>query len=107
MRQWRRNIHSTCGVGNAGNVTIRAASLFIADNGRILSETFASGNGGNVTVSVDGKLYLDGSNAENFTGVFFLGGEGKQRCCREHKRQRERFVDHRQRRDNGRDVRIG
>jgi filamentous hemagglutinin family protein len=47
-------------VGDAGQVTVGAGSISIADNAQIASSTSGAGNGGNVTVDVTGALQIHG-----------------------------------------------
>jgi large exoprotein involved in heme utilization and adhesion len=57
-------------VGDAGQVTVGASSVSIADNAQIASSTSGSGNGGNVTVDVRGALQIQGNpNAFGPTGI--------------------------------------
>jgi large exoprotein involved in heme utilization and adhesion len=57
--------------GNAGNVTVNAATLMVTNNGQIASATFGSGNGGTVSVNVIGQTTIDATSANpNFlTGI--------------------------------------
>jgi large exoprotein involved in heme utilization and adhesion len=56
--------------GDAGQVTVGAGSISIADNAQIASSTSGSGNGGNVTVDVTGALQIHGDpNAFGPTGI--------------------------------------
>ena len=59
------------GAGNAGNVTVNAGTLSIFNNGSISSQTFGAGKGGDVTVNVSGMLSVSGVGGfpEFFTGI--------------------------------------
>jgi filamentous hemagglutinin family protein len=45
-------------VGNGGNITIEARSLFMKNNASLLAETLAQGNAGNILVKVTGSVTL-------------------------------------------------
>jgi filamentous hemagglutinin family protein len=63
------NTYSITG-GNAGEVTVNAGSIMIADSGQIATSTSGAGNGGNVLVHATGTLEIDGSpNAQAPTGI--------------------------------------
>jgi filamentous hemagglutinin family protein len=60
----------TRGTGNAGNVTVGAGTLSIANGGLILAATLALGNGGSISVAVTGGLTIDGAMAPGaVTGI--------------------------------------
>jgi filamentous hemagglutinin family protein len=51
--------------GTPGNITIKAGSLSIANNGEISAATFGAANGGSVSVNVAGKLTVDGTGGSS------------------------------------------
>jgi filamentous hemagglutinin family protein len=57
--------------GNAGKVTVKAGTLSIFNNGEISAQTFGSGNGGEASITVAGKLTIDGisGNPGFVTGI--------------------------------------
>jgi large exoprotein involved in heme utilization and adhesion len=56
--------------GDAGQITVTANSLTLADGGSIRSETWGAGNGGNIVVDVAGALEITGDpNSFSFTGT--------------------------------------
>src|SRR5207244_1217127 len=59
------------GTGNAGNVTVQAGNLTIANGGEISSSTTSLGNGGTVGVMAD-SLLIGGANS----GIFAIAGSG-------------------------------
>jgi filamentous hemagglutinin family protein len=66
--------------GNAGDITVTARRLLLAESGRIVSNTFGAGNGGNVSVKVAGEgpgaltIRTDGEIA---AATFGAGNGGK------------------------------
>jgi filamentous hemagglutinin family protein len=68
---------STDGPGSAGDVSLNTDSLAIADGAQISSSTSGSGNGGNIVVDVTGTLEIDGGGKpEDATGIVADGGAG-------------------------------
>jgi filamentous hemagglutinin family protein len=55
-------------VGNGGNISIEARSLFIANNGHLLAETLDQGNAGNISVKVTDSVTLI-DDSELFSAV--------------------------------------
>ena len=51
------------GTGNAGNITINAGSMSLANSGAISTTTFGAGLGGNINIGVAGSLLIDGSGS--------------------------------------------
>jgi large exoprotein involved in heme utilization and adhesion len=62
--------------GHAGDVTVKAGTLDVVGGGEILSDTFARGNGGNVSVSVTGRLTINGAGTSFSTGIFAAADPG-------------------------------
>ena len=56
--------------GNAGTVTITAATISLTNLGQIASSTFGAGNGGNVTVTASGNITIDGAVNGLNSGIF-------------------------------------
>src|SRR5262249_37518382 len=64
-------VSSTSGSGKGGSVTVTAGTLTIVSNGEIFSSTFGPGNAGSVAARVAGGLVIDGTGDDpNFvTGI--------------------------------------
>jgi filamentous hemagglutinin family protein len=62
-------LSSTFASGDAGNVSVSAGTLTIASSGAIGASTFASGKAGGVTVAVSGELTIDGSGGNPAAGA--------------------------------------
>ncbi|ELS00282.1 hypothetical protein GLO73106DRAFT_00041390, partial [Gloeocapsa sp. PCC 73106] len=57
------------GVGNAGDVEVKASSLEVLNGATVSARTFGQGNTGTVLIEVTGPVKLDGGNSPLFTGV--------------------------------------
>jgi large exoprotein involved in heme utilization and adhesion len=63
--------------GNAGDISVKAESVMLADGGSITSSTTGSGSGGNVIVEVRTGLEIHGNgNAADSTGIFVESVDG-------------------------------
>ena len=60
------------GRGNAGIVTVNAASLAITNGSEISASTFGAGAGGDVMVTAAGNLLINGGASPLATGIFSL-----------------------------------
>ncbi|MEH1770588.1 MAG: filamentous hemagglutinin N-terminal domain-containing protein [Nostoc sp.] len=61
------------GIGNAGDINLKADSLVIKPGGVLFSSTFGTGNSGNIFLDVKGAITLDGGNKDEFTT--FIGSQ--------------------------------
>lgn len=61
----------TEGIGEAGNLTITTAQLFVQDGAKVSAATFGSGDGGRLMVNASESVYLSGYSADNrsFSGL--------------------------------------
>ncbi|WP_202950229.1 hypothetical protein, partial [Gloeocapsa sp. PCC 73106] len=57
------------GVGNAGDVEVKASSLEVVSGATVSARTFGQGDAGNVLIEVTGAVKLDRRNRFVFTGV--------------------------------------
>jgi filamentous hemagglutinin family protein len=56
------------GVGNGGNINLRAGSLSIISDGALAADTNGQGQGGNINLDVEGTLLLNGGSRAAPTG---------------------------------------
>lgn len=49
------------GRGNGGNIIIKAHSLDLTNDGKLITSTFGQGNAGNITITVEDRISLDDS----------------------------------------------
>ncbi|MCW5315512.1 filamentous hemagglutinin N-terminal domain-containing protein [Nostoc sp. KVJ3] len=61
------------GIGNAGDINLKADSLTIKPGGVLFSSTFGTGNSGNIFVDVRGAITLNGGKRDEFTT--FIGSQ--------------------------------
>ena len=67
---------STDALGNAGNVNIRAAILNILNGGVVSSFTSAQGDAGNVDIAADALTVNSQDNASTATGIYSRANQG-------------------------------
>ncbi|MCX7596735.1 MAG: filamentous hemagglutinin N-terminal domain-containing protein, partial [Fischerella sp.] len=75
--QYGKNSHiisnvESSGIGNGGEISITAGSLFVSGGGQLSSDTIGKGNAGNITIKAPtGTVSFDGKNNQgNPSGVF-------------------------------------
>jgi large exoprotein involved in heme utilization and adhesion len=68
----------TLGSGIGGTVSVDTGNLTIVNDGRIATDTLGpgSGNAGTVSVSVAGRLAIDGASQTSFTGISSRSTQG-------------------------------
>ncbi len=64
------NSYSSTAGGDAGSISLSAASLQALGGAEISSSTFGSGKGGSVAVNVSGQTILSGAAAAGVSGIF-------------------------------------
>ncbi|WP_442937267.1 two-partner secretion domain-containing protein [Nostoc sp.] len=72
------NVVDTGALGNAGDIRITAASLFLSDNAQLKTTTFGQGNGGDLLIEAADRVSLD-MGADIFAEVKGTGNGGNIR----------------------------
>ncbi|ODH02056.1 filamentous hemagglutinin [Nostoc sp. KVJ20] len=57
------------GIGNGGDINLKADSLTIRQSGALNTFTLGRGNAGNISVDVKGAVIIDGNNTDFNTGI--------------------------------------
>ncbi|MBF2007244.1 MAG: filamentous hemagglutinin N-terminal domain-containing protein [Chlorogloeopsis fritschii C42_A2020_084] len=58
-------------IGNGGEITIKAGSLFLKDGSDLQASTFGKGDAGNVMITVQDTFSAEGVGSDNFSGGVF------------------------------------
>jgi filamentous hemagglutinin family protein len=65
---------SGAGSGNAGNITLNTARLFLTAGGVITSTSYGVGRGGNLNITVSDSVIIEGYSDDPKTGYHFISG---------------------------------